>query len=324
VNYLRLSVTDRCNLRCRYCVPTADFPRQPREEILRYEEVLHLVKHLSSLGIRRVRLTGGEPLVRPKLATLVELIRRHVPLIGDIALTTNGQLLASQAGALRDAGLSRINVSLDTLRPDRYQHITGGGELEPVLKGLETVTTLGFPPPKINVVLIRGLNDDEAADFARWTMTSPYAVRFIELMPLGQSPQWSPEAMVREADVRQALAHLGPLEEIAGAPRALEGPASAPVRYRLGGGPGSIAFISPYSTPFCRSCNRLRLTADGRLRLCLLSERHVDLRGPLRAGAGEAEIQQLVRDALRHKPRGHDLDQENPCHQPTPMCAIGG
>ena len=318
VEYLRISVTDRCNLRCRYCMPPEGIARKSHDDILRYEEIVRAVRAVVPLGLTRVRLTGGEPLVRPGLPSLVRMLGA-VEGLRDIALTTNGQLLAEHAPELHEAGLRRINVSLDTLRPDRYRDVTLGGEIEPVFEGLDAVRALGFSPIKINAVMIRGMNEDEAADFARLTLEEPYDVRFIEYMPMGQTGFWSPEAVVPEAETRAAVETLGPL-----------GPAPMPATsrggeaWRLPGARGTIAFISPVSQPFCGQCNRLRLTADGKLRPCLLSDQSIDLRAILRAGACESYIRAAFAEAALGKPEGHRLTEGVTCPTITPMTAIGG
>jgi cyclic pyranopterin phosphate synthase len=286
---------------------------------LRYEEIARLVRVFVTLGVRRVRLTGGEPLVRPGLASLVELLRREAPALEDLAMTTNGQRLAARAADLARAGLDRVNVSLDTLWPDRYRAIAGG-ELAPVLAGLAAADAVGLGPVKLNVVLLRGVNDDEIGDFVRLTFDRDVAVRFIELMPLGLDPRWSPSDVVTEGEVRARIeAEHGPLEDVDG-PRTSRAGGAARVR----GARGTLAFISPLTSPFCRECNRLRLTADGRLRLCLLSDRAVDLGGPLRGGASDETLRARIVAAALEKPRGHALGEEVRCHPTTPMCAIGG
>ncbi len=318
VEYLRVSVTDRCNLRCRYCMPPEGLPRKSHDHILRYEEIVRAVRAVVPLGLTRVRLTGGEPLVRPGLPDLVRMLCA-VAELRDIALTTNGQLLAKFASALREAGLRRINVSLDTLRADRYRDITLGGEVAPVLDGLDAARALGFAPIKINAVLIRGLNEDEAADFARLTLDEPYDVRFIEFMPMGEIGLWSPESVVPEQETRAAIEALGPLE-----PAPTPATSRGGEAWRLPHAKGTLAFISPVSHPFCDRCNRLRLTADGKLRPCLLSERSVDLRAVLRSSACDSYVRAAFAEATRCKPAGHRLSEGVTCPTSTPMAAIGG
>jgi cyclic pyranopterin phosphate synthase len=318
LKYLRISVTDLCNLRCLYCLPPEGAARKPRDEILSYEEIARVVAAVVPCGVTRVRLTGGEPLVRPQLVTLLQMLG-EIPGLEDIALTTNGQLLARFAPALREAGLRRINISLDSLRPTRYREITRGGELAPVLEGLAACREEGLRPIKINVVVVRGLNDDEVGDFARLTLSEPYDVRFIEFMPMGQTGLWSPGAVVPEAETRAAVLRWGRLEPAPTPPTSLGGQA-----WRLTGGQGTLAFISPLSQPFCRDCNRLRLSADGRLRPCLLSDDCVDLRAILRAGGTDEDVRQAFWQAAAIKPEAHRLEEGAACHPRTPMSAIGG
>ncbi len=318
VSYLRISVTDRCNLRCRYCMPPGGVVPKRHEEILRYEEIARAVRAVVSCGINRLRLTGGEPLVRPGIPSLVRMLR-ELPGVEDISLTTNGQFLARYAGELREAGLSRVNVSLDTLDPERYRDITGGGELAPVLQGLAACRAEGLLPLKVNVVVIRGVNDDQVTDFARWTLEEPYDVRFIEFMPIGDIGLWSEQAVVLESETRAAVETVGPLER-AETPATSRGGQA----WRLPGARATIAFISPISKPFCAACNRLRLSADGQLRPCLLSDSSVDLRAILRAGGTEADIRRAFVAAAQSKPERHRLGEGAACHPRTPMSAIGG
>ena len=318
VEYLRISVTDRCNLRCRYCMPPEGIARKSHHDILRYEEIVRAVRAVVPLGLTRVRLTGGEPLVRPGLPDLVRMLCA-IQGLRDIALTTNGQLLAQYARELRDAGLRRVNVSLDTLQAGRYREITVGGEIGPVLEGLAAVREVGFSPLKINAVVIRGMNDDEVADFARLTIDEPYDVRFIEFMPMGEIGLWSPEAVVPEEETRAAIEALGPLE-----PAPTPATSRGGEAWRLRGAKGTVAFISPISRPFCGACNRLRLTADGELRPCLLSDRSVDLRAVLRAGACDSYVRAAFVEAASAKPAAHRLREGVTCPTRTPMAAIGG
>ncbi len=304
ISYLRISVTDRCNLRCLYCMPPEGVPFRPHEEILRYEEIERVVRAAAGLGINKVRLTGGEPLVRLGIVSLVEMLAR-IPGIDDLAMTTNGIYLSRYAHDLRLAGLRRVNVSLDTLRDDKYARITRGGRLADALAGIESAEREGLVPLKVNTVVLRGFNDDEIIDIARLTLQRTWHVRFIELMPLnhdipGFERSYMPTSEVRELIVR-ALGELEPGQPVRGS-----GPAAY---YRLPGAAGTIGFISPVSEHFCGQCNRLRLTADGRLRPCLLADEETDLRAVLRRGASMEEIQDLLRQAIRAKPKGHQLQQ---------------
>ena len=321
ISYLRISITDRCNLRCVYCMPPKGVPWRPHEEILRYEEIETIVHAAAEIGIGKIRLTGGEPLVRPDV---VELVRKlaHIPGIDDLAMTTNGILLAQYAADLAAAGLRRVNVSLDTLRPARFQRITRLGRLEEVLAGIETAWRAGLEPVKINTVVMRGMNDDEVVELARQTMEAGWNVRFIELMPVGNgvlvAGGWR-ERVVTAAEVREKIkAVLGELKP------ARMPTGNGPARYyRLPGAKGTLGFITPISEHFCYHCNRLRLTADGHLRPCLLSDREIDLRTPLRRGASVEEIKKLLRHTIAVKPLEHHLNRrEKP--ENRVMSEIGG
>ncbi|HET89443.1 MAG TPA: GTP 3',8-cyclase MoaA [Chloroflexi bacterium] len=323
ISYLRISVTDRCNLRCVYCMPPEGVPWRPHEDILRYEEIETVVRAAAELGISKVRLTGGEPLVRLGLADLVRALAR-IPGIDDLAITTNGILLARYAEELAQAGLHRVNVSLDTLRPERFRRITRLGRLEDVLAGMEAARQADLDPIKINTVVIRGMNDDEVVDFARQTREAAWNVRFIELMPVGNGGlldgQWE-ERAVTAREIRERIeAALGGLE--AAKMRAGSGPARY---YRLPGARGTLGFITPISEHFCYQCNRLRLTADGQLRPCLLSDAELDLRTPLRQGATVAEIKGLLLEGIAHKPMQHHIGIGD-CERPENrvMSEIGG
>ncbi len=322
ISYLRISVTDRCNLRCLYCMPEDGVPWRPHEEILRYEEFETIVRAAAALGISKVRLTGGEPLVRLGIDDLVRKLAR-IPGIDDLAMTTNGILLSRYAEALADAGLDRVNISLDTLDPARFRRITRRGELSDVLTGIEAARRAGLRPIKINTVVIRGLNDDEVVELAAKSLEAEWwNIRFIELMPVGDDAAmeraWE-EQVVTAHEIRTRIeAPLGPLEPAK--MRAGNGPARY---YRLPGAPGTLGFITPISEHFCEQCNRLRLTADGQLRPCLLSDQEVDLRGPLRAGADAAEIEALIVAGIRCKPMHHHLE-ERKHPEGRAMSEIGG
>ncbi len=306
IEYLRISVTDRCNLRCVYCMPPGGIPWRPHEEILRYEEIVQVVRIAAELGIRKVRLTGGEPLVRQGLVYLIASLAR-IPGIEDLSMTTNGTLLETQAEELATAGLKRVNVSLDSLDPERFSRLTRGGDLKAVLRGIEAARRAGLNPVKLNTVVIRRRNDDEVTLFARMTREEGWHVRFIEWMPVGRwqdegRESWQ-EQLVTVEEIRRRI------EEALGLLRPYAGPGGAgPARYyRLEGAEGTVGFISPVSEHFCAHCNRLRLSADGRLRPCLLSDAEVDLRTVLRNGAGPEEVRERIIEAIRHKPVGHRL-----------------
>lgn len=316
INYLRVSVTDRCNLRCLYCMPPQGVPVAPREEILTLEEMARVVRASTKAGVRKVRLTGGEPLVRRGIERLVYEIAQ-IPEIDDLALTTNGLLLARLAGRLKEAGLRRVNISLDSLRPERYAYITRGGDLKATWQGVEKALELGLHPVKINVVIIRGFNDDEILDLARLTLARPLHVRFIELMPFGPAAGLFEGGYVPTTEIRSRIeGELGPLHEV----RKLKG--SGPARYyRAGGAAGTIGFISAVGDHICNRCNRLRLTASGTLRPCLFREQEIDLKGVLRRGASLEELAALIARAIKEKPLN------GLCRQPARkkvMSQIGG
>ena len=308
MQYLRVSVTDRCNLRCVYCMPAQGVPSKPHDAILRLEEIGRVVQAAAGVGFRAVRLTGGEPLVRKGIVDLVRMIA-STPGIEDVALTTNATLLATYAQALAAAGLKRVNISLDTLQPERFHQITRRGNLDAVWQGIEAAERAGFDPLKINMVVVRGFNDDEIVDLARLTLDHPWHIRFIEVMPLSGISDWGPglpgaaERLVPVAEIQQRLEVLGPL-----APDSGPG-GRGPARYvRLPGARGTLGFISPMSEHFCRYCNRMRLTADGHLRACLFSETGVDVRPALAAGASGEELQALIREAAGLKQEHYAFD----------------
>ncbi len=316
INYLRISVTDRCNLRCIYCMPAEGVDLMSHSDILSYEEIYTVARAAAELGINKVRLTGGEPLVRAGLPELVRLID-SIEDIDDISLTTNGTFLAQYAATLKQAGLQRVNVSLDTLKPDRFNQITRRGNLEDTLEGIEVAKAAGLNPVKINVVVMAGINDDEIPDFAAKTVRDGWHVRFIELMPLnGDEPITS--KLVSVSEMRKRIESLGKLE-----PHQVNvgnGPAKY---YRLPDATGSIGFITPVTEHFCYKCNRLRLTADGKLRPCLLSEEEIDLREPLRSGAESEELKKLIKEATARKPLSHHLAEGNK-HKGRPFSQVGG
>jgi cyclic pyranopterin phosphate synthase len=302
IEYLRISVTDRCNFRCLYCLPLEGMQWLPKQEILSYEEIAEIVRQLAPLGLRRLRITGGEPTIRPDLASLVRQLRA-VPLIEDISLSTNGVKLPALSAELRAAGLDRVNMSADSLRPERVAAIARRDlSLNPV-RSARAAEDAGLTPVKINVVVMRGINDDEIEDFARLTIERPWHVRFIELMPVGDMRELTWSHVVPSAEILARLASLGRLTPDAG-PKG-NGPAAY---HRLPGAAGTIGVITPMTHTYCGSCNRVRLTADGRLRTCLYGDHEVNLRDPLRAGT---PLEPLFRAALADKPREHQLLQMN-------------
>jgi cyclic pyranopterin phosphate synthase len=318
INYLRVSVTDRCNLRCIYCMPAEGVEKQNHTDILRYEELTLIIQAAADLGICKVRLTGGEPLTRLGLPEFVRMVAA-IPGIDDLALTTNGTLLTRHAAALASAGLHRINISLDTLRADRFVQITRRGRLDDVWAGIAAAQDADLTPIKLNMVVIRDLNDDEVVEFARRTATHSWHVRFIELMPIGASVRWASDGVVPVSEIRARIeTELGSLTPVHG-PKG-NGPARY---YHLPGAKGTIGFIGAMSEHFCRTCNRLRLTADGRLRPCLMSDQEIDLRGPLRAGASLEQVKTILTEAIHRKPQRYYLDQAIASQSRT-MAEIGG
>jgi cyclic pyranopterin phosphate synthase len=317
INYLRLSVTDRCQLRCRYCTYWRDWQKLPCGEILRYEELLRLTAVAASRGISKVRITGGEPLLRRGLLDFLRELQR-VPGITKVCLTTNGVLLPKLAPALYETGLRHLNVSLDTLRRDRYRHITGRDNLPEVLAGLDQAASLGFHPIKINCVVLRGINDDEVLDLAVLARDRPYQVRFIELMPT-VSQQWWQRHFLPLPEVLPQLRMLGPLLP------SIPGPMAGPARiYRVPGFQGELGFISPMSEHHCRTCNRLRLTAAGKLRPCLLAAHELDLKAPLRMGPGDDSLSRLFAKALELKRGTAGSSLTHFHHLGRSMVSIGG
>jgi len=317
INYLRVSITDRCNLRCVYCMPAGGVPKRSHSEILRYEEFALVIRAAAEMGVSKVRITGGEPLARAGLADFVHMVAT-TPGIQDLSLTTNGTLLARQAAGLAAAGLHRINISLDTLRADRFEQITRGGRLVDVFAGIAAAQAAGLHPIKLNMVVIRGLNDDEIVDFVRQTVSGGWHARFIEFMPVGDVG-WRSSDVVPIPEIRERIeAALGRLEPV-------HGPTgNGPARYyRVPGTVGTVGFIGALSEHFCAGCNRLRLTADGRLRPCLMSSQEIDLREPLRNGAGVGDLKLLLEKAIQQKPRQHHLD-DFLMPQDRTMAEIGG
>jgi cyclic pyranopterin phosphate synthase len=313
---LRLSVTDRCNFRCQYCMPAEGLPWLDRADVLHFEELERLVALLADMGVRDVRLTGGEPLVRRDFPKLVELL---APVVDDLAITTNGYLLERDAEALVAAGANRFNVSIDSLQRDRFFEMTRRDALPRVLRGLERLAE--FPeahPIKVNAVALRGFTEHELAPFAEFARSHPYEVRFIEFMPLDADRTWSPDQVLTGEEVRAAIHELYPLEA---EPR--EPHATARV-YRFADGRGRIGFINPVSEPFCGDCNRIRMTADGKLRTCLFSLNETDVRGPMRAGATDDDLEELLRDAVWRKELKHHVNEPGFIQPERSMSAIGG
>lgn len=318
VTYLRISVTDKCNLRCVYCMPEGGLPWLRREDILTYEEIATVVRAAASVGVRSIRLTGGEPLVRRDLSRLVAAIA-SVPGIEDVALSTNGLLLEPQLPELRAAGLKRINLSLDTLRADRFEAIARRPGLDAVLRGIEGAVRAGLRPLKLNCVVMRGKNDDELEAFANLTRELPIYVRFIEVMPVHENLELQRDAYVSSDEILARISAIGEL-------RPHLGPAgNGPARYfSFPGAAGAVGVISPLSHDYCERCNRVRLTADGRLRLCLFGDNAIDLRSPLRNGAGVDGLADLLRSAMLIKPERHHLRLGESSSRMRAFSEIGG
>jgi cyclic pyranopterin phosphate synthase len=301
IEYLRISVTDKCNFRCVYCMPEEGLQWLPKSEILSYEEIAGIVSQLAPMGIKRLRITGGEPTIRPDLDKLIAMLRA-IPGIDDIALSTNGVKLPQLASKFRDAGLDRVNMSADSLRPERINAISRRNlGFDPVASAL-AAEEAGLDPVKINVVVMRGTNDDEVVDFARLTLEHPWHVRFIELMPVGDMREATWDRVVPSAEVLDGVASLGNLRACDGPPRG-NGPAAY---YRIDGAPGTVGVITPMTHTYCSTCNRVRLTADGRLRTCLFGTEEVSLRDAYRNGI---DVKPLFLEALAAKPLEHELLQ---------------
>ena len=315
---LRVSVTDRCNFRCQYCMPADGLPWLERAEVLTFEEIERLVALLASMGVRDLRLTGGEPLVRrefPRLAAMLTAVEG----LREVSLTTNGYLLERDADALADAGIDRVNVSIDSLQRDRFFEITRRDSLPQVLRGLDAVARRPeLRPVKVNAVAIRGFTEQEALPFARFAREHDFQVRFIEFMPLDADHAWSEDQVLTGDELREIIHAVHPLEEL---PR--EPSATARV-FRFLDGSGEIGFVNPVSEPFCSDCNRVRLTADGKLRTCLFSVNETDLREPLRTGASDDQVAELIRNAVWRKELKHHVGEKGFRQPPRSMSAIGG
>ena len=318
ISDLRVSVTDRCNFRCQYCMPAAGLPWLEREEVLTFAEIERLVRLFVALGVEDVRLTGGEPLARRGLPRLVAALA-GIAGLQDLSLTTNGYLLEREAAALVAAGIRRVNVSVDSLQRDRFFQMTRRDALPQVLRGLEAIGSHpSVRPIKVNAVAIRGFSEGEALRFAEFARSTSYQVRFIEFMPLDADAAWTPDQVLKGEELRALIDAAFPLEEV---PR--EPSATARV-FRFRDGRGEIGFINPISEPFCADCNRIRLTADGKLRTCLFSLHETDLRGPLRAGAGDRDLEEAIREAVWRKELKHRVNEPGFRRPARTMSAIGG
>lgn len=310
INYLRISVTDLCNLRCRYCMPEEGIIKMQYDEILRLEEIYELAKTFVSLGVNKIRITGGEPLIRKGIINLIENIGK-LEGVKDFAITTNGIFLKKYAKDLKDAGLNRVNISLDTLDEKKYYDITKGGSLKDVLEGIEEAKRVGLTPIKLNTVLVGGFNDNEIEDFVNLTKNEEIDVRFIELMPIGQAKDWSLDKFISNKVVLEKVKDLTEItkEDI-----------SSPAKYyKLPNGKGRVGLINPISCKFCENCNRLRLTADGKVKPCLHSNDEIDLRTPLRNGE---DVKEIIVNLIKNKPKEHNLEHGE--YIKRNMTAIGG
>ena len=321
INYLRVSITDRCNLHCNYCRPKEGISLKGHSDILRYEEIIRIVSIAVKMGLIKVRITGGEPLVRRGFIEFIAALKK-INGLQDISLTTNGILLEQYAQDIFDAGIHRINISLDSLNKEKYFQITNGGSLDAVLRGIAKAEQIGFSPIKINAVAIKGFNDDEVLEFAKLSVDKPFQVRFIELMPMGQSIGFG-EDYLPMSQLMQKISAKYELEQLKVKESKSAGPATI---FRIKGGRGELGFINPVSSHFCSTCNRLRLTADGRLRACLLKEDEIDLKKELSENCSDAVLESLIKEAILLKPKHHDLDCSDrhlkKCHRD--MSEIGG
>jgi cyclic pyranopterin phosphate synthase len=318
ISDLRVSVTDRCNFRCQYCMPADGLPWLDRAEILSFEEIERLVRVMAEMGVSDLRLTGGEPLVRREFPRLVSMLA-GVPGLEDLSLTTNAYLLERDADALVEAGITRVNVSIDSLQKDRFFQLTRRDSLPQVLRGLDAIAAhKSVWPIKVNAVALRGFTEEEALPFAEFARSTSFQVRFIEFMPLDGDGAWSPDQVLPGDELRAIIDRVHPLEEVPREPHA-----TARV-FRFADGRGEIGFINPVSEPFCGDCNRIRLTADGKLRTCLFSIHETDLREALRAGAGDDELEATIRDAVWRKELKHRVGEPGFRPPPRTMSAIGG
>jgi len=317
LNYLRVSITDRCNLNCIYCLPSFKVPKLSHDDILSYEEILRLVNIFVNLGISKVRVTGGEPLVRKGAIGFLDSLSK-IDKLDVLSLTTNGLLLKDNLSKIKLAGVKRLNISLDTLNPETYFKITGRDSFDQVMDAIHQAVTDGFSPVKLNIVALRGINDRELTDLAALSIPHPFHVRFIEAMPF-KSNEMDETPPLLTPEIKSILQKMGSLVPVENGIH--DGPAS---RFRFKGALGEIGFISPVTNHFCHKCNRLRLTADGRLRLCLLSNLHVDLKTPLRSSCSDHDLSELILQAIKKKPLESSLSPNTYFRIPDSMSAIGG
>jgi cyclic pyranopterin phosphate synthase len=317
LNYLRISITDRCNLQCRYCEPQDLIPKLSHNEILTYEEILRLVRVATRLGISKVRITGGEPLVRKGVYEFLHELTATDGL-KDVSLTTNGVLLKDNLAKIQAVGISRINISLDTLNPKKYHEITGYDEFDRVWQGIEKAHQMGFYPIKLNIVALKGINEEEFVEMAQLSFQYPFHIRFIEYMPIGRSA-FNPDGLLLAPEIKSRISDLGNLVTVQEDEH--DGPAR---RYKYEDAIGEIGFIPALSQHFCNKCNRLRLTASGQLRPCLLSDHQEDLKEAIRQGCSDQQLADIFIKAVRHKPSDHNLVAKNPARVCGQMRAIGG
>jgi len=317
INYLRVSITDRCNLKCAYCMPHELTPKLSHDDILSYEEILRLVAIGVRLGVTKVRITGGEPLVRKGVYEFFSALT-SIEGLTDVALTTNGVFLADNIEKIRSVGIQRINISLDSLNRKKYQHITGQDCFDQVWRGIEKAKQTGMNPIKLNVVMLRGINDDEILDLARLSFTHPFHIRFIEYMTIGTNRVHIGDTLLTP-EIEERISSLGRLNALEKGEK--DGPAEM---YQLEGAMGKIGFISALSHHFCHLCNRIRLTASGQLRPCLLSDHEVDIKGPMRKGCSDKDLEDIFRKAVNQKPIGHQMAADHPVRIATQMSSIGG
>ena len=312
INYLRVSVTDLCNLRCKYCMPKEGVIQKSHNEILSLEEIYEIIKCSTELGIDKIRITGGEPLVRKGIISLIKKIS-DLNEIKDLAITTNGVLLEKYAYNLKKAGLKRVNISLDTLNAEKYKEITRGGNLDSVLRGIEAANNADLNPIKINTVLIGGFNDDEIVKFANFTMDYNIHIRFIELMPIGHASKWTKEKFMSNDIVLKKLSNLVPLEEERGVPAKY---------YKLPNSKGKIGLINPISSHFCTTCNRIRLTADGKIKPCLHSDKEINIKAIIRND--KTKLKQILKEAILFKTEKHHINDNGYKPIERDMFKIGG
>ncbi len=315
IDYLRISITDRCNLRCKYCMPEEGIKQVTPDEILTYDEIVKIVNYASKQEINHIRITGGEPFVRKDFLTLLERIQ-HIQGIKDLTLTTNGILLNEYAEELKKIGIKRINVSLDTLQKERFNKITLKHGFAHVKKGIEKILSLGFNPVKINTVIIRGMNDDEIENFVKLTVEYPLHLRFISFMPICKQGEWTPDKYISAKEIRSRFKNLVPIEKIIG-----NGPAKY---FKIPDALGTIGFIDCLGDEFCSQCNRMRLTADGKLRNCLFSDYEIDIKSILRNGGNINDIERIFQKAIENKPRSHPLNYADLKFFKRTMSGIGG